>query len=1811
MFCRFRPGRQIELLVLVLTALAWGPGARAATNFGVNSDATLRSALTSVADGDTITFTGDITLGADLPAVQKSITIDGGGHTLDGASACRGLLIANFNGGSTLTAVTASVQNLTIQNANAQGGSAGPGGGGGAGLGGALFVADQASVTVSNVALTDNSARGGAGVLSSGGNSAGGGMGGNGGAADGGGGRGGGGGLGVGADGGDGTLVGSAGVGTGAASGGAGAGGLAGGASGGGGGGGTDNSNAGGGGGGVGGANGVGDLGGAGGFGGGGGGTAAVNPGGAGGFGGGGGAGGASGGAGGFGGGGGGGSTGTGGTGGFGGGAGNNTFNAAGGGGAGMGGGIFVQQGGTLVLAGSLTVNGNSVTGGGNGGDGATNGSAFGTGIFVQGDGTVTFAPGNGETQTVDDVIADQTGSGGSGGNAGAGAVTKSGAGTLTLSAANTYTGGTTVSAGTLALGAANALPGTGTITVSGGTLDAGGFSASVGAATFSGGTVQNGTLNATSYSASSGTISAALAGTGTFTKTGAGTVTLSGTNTYTGATEVTAGTLTVNGSLAAASTVHVRSGATLNGSGTINGNVVIHDGGTLAGSLTVAGTTTHASDPLVFTVNQSSNNVSVYTGNPDGTLTAVATVSVGTHPGGVAVRGDQAFAYVANSSSNNVSVIDASTLTVVQTIAAGTGAVGLAMRADGTRLYVSNLSGNSISVFAVSDTSGQLTLQTTIAIPNVGANPAQPRGLALSPDGATLYAVNQVGAGPNGALSVIDTASNAISATIPLGSQPFYVALNPAGTRAYVTRPIGNVVSVVDTASNTVLANVPVGNLPEGIAVSPDGAHYYTGNVNAHAIGQFNTSDDSAIAPAVSANLNPFGLAISADGQFLYAAGSGSNNVLAYTITPGTGALVANGTFAAGISPWFPATATNGNALLAAGQRFIADRAGALVTTGSGGATFTGGTLLVNANNLSFFTPLSLGTGGGTIDTNGNAATVEAAIGGAGALTKAGSGTLTLAAANTFGGGTTVSAGTLALGDAGALGTGDTTVDLNATLDLGGLAITIGSGTLRVNGAVTDGTLTIDSGATLAGGGTITADVTAASGSMTAPGNSIGTLTVDGDYTWTAGATEDFELSNTDNTSDELAITGALTKTGSGSFAFDFQGTGAAGQTYTLATFASTTFSAADFSSTNLAAGVLGSFAIVGGTELQFTTYEACEVTSAGSATGAYGSAFSYAITGSGTITGYTLTGTLPDGLSFNSGTGVISGTPAEAGGFNVTIGVANPGGSGTASLAITIARRSVTPQFTAGSKTYDGTTAAAIVDRALAGVLAGDVSRVALSGGTAKFDTRTVGVRKIVTGTGLALTGSAAGNYVLSSTTATAFAGIRKAALTVSGLQAANKTYDGTTAATITGTPVLSGVVPGDDVAAAGAAVGTFDQASVGTHLVSVTGLALTGADAGNYTVKFPLLVATIHPAVTTPANRVAALGSSVTFDVGSGGGSLSYQWRRNGRLVGVTSGSALTIASVQPGDAGIYTATAVGGASAATQPFVLGLTIGTKIAGAAREIASNITRTNGNPYDQVLLTGAAAAVTADAGQATRVAYVDLNDDIVEVEFSGAGTLVLTLDAATGPARPRNYHDDVKYVKGHAHLVISGADATTAVKVFALGRATASDPTGGFDPGRPISATNDPANNGSPLFAGHDTALYDGMADIASVAILSAEGKFGGVDTADARYWATSGTTGVLAPDVTFTGPVFVDDLAASNLATPVLLLGAADDVRITGGGMLQPNGAPVQVSGITLLQFTDGLDANGNVLPAQANQAVLIEDGVDVTDDLVPTD
>ena len=90
-------------------------------------------------------------------------------------------------------------------------------------------------------------------------------------------------------------------------------------------------------------------------------------------------------------------------------------------------------------------------------------------------------------------------------------------------------------------------------------------------------------------------------------------------------------------------------------------------------------------------------------------------------------------------------------------------------------------------------------------------------------------------------------------------------------------------------------------------------------------------------------------------------------------------------------------------------------------------------------------------------------------------------------------------------------------------------------------------------------------------------------------------------------------------------------------------------------------------------------------------------------------------------------------------------------------------------------------------------------------LTNGTGEFTDKNAGTGKTVTATGYTIAGTDAGNYSLSAQPTGLTADITPAALTITGVTAGNKVYDGTTSATLTGGNI-SGIIGSDNVTITG---------------------------------------------------------------------------------------------------------------------------------------------------------------------------------------------------------------------------------------------------------------------------------------------------------------------------------------------------------------------------------------------------------------------
>ena len=186
-----------------------------------------------------------------------------------------------------------------------------------------------------------------------------------------------------------------------------------------------------------------------------------------------------------------------------------------------------------------------------------------------------------------------------------------------------------------------------------------------------------------------------------------------------------------------------------------------------------------------------------------------VGEIKTGTFPHGLRISPDGREIYVANVNDNSVSVIDVAQSKEVTRIPIGKAPVQVSFTPDGSRAYVSLRDENSVAVINTAQ-------RKKIASVAVGRNPIQD---FVTPDGQYVYVANQgTDADPDNSVSVIDTETNHVSATIKTGKGAHGVVISNDGKRAFISNIEDNTVSVIDTATRKLIQTIKVGEGPNGI---------------------------------------------------------------------------------------------------------------------------------------------------------------------------------------------------------------------------------------------------------------------------------------------------------------------------------------------------------------------------------------------------------------------------------------------------------------------------------------------------------------------------------------------------------------------------------------------------------------------------------------------------------------------------------------------------------------------------------------------------------------------------------------------------------------------------------------------------------------------------------------------------------------------------------------------------------------------------------------------------------------------------------
>lgn len=543
------------------------------------------------------------------------------------------------------------------------------------------------------------------------------------------------------------------------------------------------------------------------------------------------------------------------------------------------------------------------------------------------------------------------------------------------------------------------------------------------------------------------------------------------------------------------------------------------------------------------------------------------------------------------------------------------------------------------------------------------------------------------------------------------------------------------------------------------------------------------------------------------------------------------------------------------------------------------------------------------------------------------------------------------------------------------------------------------------------------------------------------------------------------------------------------------------------------------------------------------------------------------------------------------------------------TASASADIAARLLTVTAGAASKTYDGSTAAAVTfgdDR-----VGGDVLTVT---GNAAFNDKDVGLGKAVAVSGMTLSGQDAGNYALSSASGSTNASIAARALNA-GFSGAAKTYDGTTLAAGAFTDDR---VAGDVLNLSGKAV--FGDKNAGmAKAINASGIVLSGADAGNYALAAS--TATGSADIAARSLTVGASGVDKVYDGTTSAVVALADDRIAGDMLSVSSTSSafaskdvgtravavagLTLSGADSGNYTLASSSAAGAAKITAKALTASLTGATSKTydgTVAAAIAAASVAVGGFVSGESASSGALAGSfdSADAGVAATVsaslsgasfapaAGTLLSNYTLPSAVTGTGSIVPKIVSVTGMVAATKVYDGSTTASVASIGTVTGLVAGETLGLTRQGSASFDTRSAGT--GKQVAATGYALTNGSGKASNYALASTtavsgSGVIDKASL-VVTADAKTRAAGAANPQF--TFGVSGLVGGD-------------SSALVASAVGASSADALSAAGN-------YPITLTGPQLADYQVGY-VNG-VLTVEGGAAPLPDPVTPLPDPAAPT-
>lgn len=205
--------------------------------------------------------------------------------------------------------------------------------------------------------------------------------------------------------------------------------------------------------------------------------------------------------------------------------------------------------------------------------------------------------------------------------------------------------------------------------------------------------------------------------------------------------------------------------------------------------------------------------------------------------------------------------------LTLAQGVAVGKAPGEMCLSPDGKLLFVSNTGDETIGIIDLQPKS----MTGTLSSPDL----TTPDGCTVSKDSKTLYAIDVRG----GQVVVFSIVNRQQIDKIAIGKEPRRAIISPDGKRLLISNAGENTLTVIDTATNKVMRTVKTGTEPRDMAYSPDGKTLAVGLIHDDCVEFFNADTLEPKQQAMGSR-SPQHMEFSPDGQRLYVLGKISDEI-------------------------------------------------------------------------------------------------------------------------------------------------------------------------------------------------------------------------------------------------------------------------------------------------------------------------------------------------------------------------------------------------------------------------------------------------------------------------------------------------------------------------------------------------------------------------------------------------------------------------------------------------------------------------------------------------------------------------------------------------------------------------------------------------------------------------------------------------------------------------------------------------------------------------------------------------------------------